>query len=172
MLFGSETWRSTKQMSTVLRHLNNKDIEPSPLIEKWTGTHWTTNRKKKVELDWIHPTKTGLQHPCESLKWKPHGEEGLQKHSEGRRPGREWPQLEKLSLNQVSWRTFVKSNQSLLVAYTVKLMLLSRPDLFHLSLCLSPHPPGVAHNPWSIYTCVLSLCASSSCLPSQPAFMS
>jgi hypothetical protein len=38
------------------------------------------------------------------------------------------------------------------------IMLLSHHDLFHLSLCLSPPPPGVTHlphYPQCIYTCVL-----------------
>lgn len=79
-------------MSTVLRHLNNKDVEPSPLNENWTGTHWTTNRKKKVELDWTHPTKTGHQ-PLAFHEMEPPGEkkEGLtQKHLEERLPGRDY----------------------------------------------------------------------------------
>jgi hypothetical protein len=49
---------------------------------------------------------------------------------------------------------------------------LSCPDLFHVSLCLSLPPLGVAHiphYPLGTYTCVLCLSvASSSCLSSQP----
>jgi hypothetical protein len=33
----------------------------------------------------------------------------------------------------------------------------SCPDLFHLSLCLSPSPPDVAHHPRCIYPCVFCL---------------
>ena len=61
------------------------------------------------------------------------------------------------------------------------IVILSHPDLFHLSLCLSPSTPGVSHllhYPQCIYTCVLRLSlASSFCFikptsvfPSAPVF--
>ena len=52
---------------------------------------------------------------------------------------------------------FATSRLQSIIFSTYFMLCMSRSDLFHMSLCLSPPPPGVAYYPWCIYPCVSCL---------------